>query len=607
LKSLSQRLTHRELIQRGDLTLAFRAQDTLLDRPVFVKCLNPALAKDEEIRARFEREAKAVARLDHPNLVRIYEYGDDPEEGLFMLLEWLEGTTLTARIAEGNLFAGEEFTDLSSQLLKGLTALHSVGILHRDLKPDNILIRERGENQYKITDFSLAALRDAPRLTHHEAIVGTPAYMAPEQAAGGEPDERSDLYSLGVVLYEAATGENPFAAKTMLDTLRNVRELQPSFKLPAIVSLPERARELLFKLLNKDRDERPSSAQEALRLLGDREAVAEVLHERRSPLNWSRYIILAGILLVLGILERRFPNLLAGRLNVLLVVMVGGVLGISVLRLSRKVKPEYLHPRDRKRDLKFLGMAAAVIAFWAAMMLWYPWKGKDEGPMKDEQTIQPITLPGVTDTMATETSRVNQKSKIQNPSSGVETSEPELRSAPSPKVQDGRMKDETVKDVPSEPQISAPAIAIPDSVNLQLTTEPWAQIFLNGVHVGTTPLSGPLRVPGGSQTLVLRNPAFPPVQVPLNLVDVSSRVDVKLARFTALVRVNVEPWGELYLDGEHIGTTPLPHPLFVSPGHHSVRVSHPQFPAVEREFQTAAGETLAVDVDLTHRQATVTK
>ena len=194
------------------MTHPWRARDRVLDRPVFVKLLHPALSADAEIRARFEREAKAVARLDHPNLVRIYEYGEDPDEGLYMLLEWVEGRTLTARLAEGPL-GGAEWLPLARELLAGLAALHSVGILHRDLKPDNILIRLTDEGPgYKITDFSLAALRDAPRLTHHEAIVGTPAYMSPEQAAGGVPDERSDLFALGVVLYEAATGDNPFLA-----------------------------------------------------------------------------------------------------------------------------------------------------------------------------------------------------------------------------------------------------------------------------------------------------------------------------------------------------------------------------------------------------------
>ena len=270
MRPLSDRLADRELVQRGDLTHSWRARDSVLDRPVFVKLLHPALSKDPEIRARFEREARAVARLDHPNLVRIYEYGEDPEEGLYMLLEWIEGQTLTARLAAGGPLGGAEWQQLARELLAGLAALHSVGILHRDLKPDNILIRSTDEGPgYKIADFSLAALRDAPKLTHHEAIVGTPAYMSPEQAAGGVPDERSDLFSLGVILYEAATGGNPLLAVSILDTMRNVREHDLNFAHPAILALPEKGRELLPKLLAKEAAGRPASARAALSLLGE--------------------------------------------------------------------------------------------------------------------------------------------------------------------------------------------------------------------------------------------------------------------------------------------------------------------------------------------------
>jgi len=590
------------------MTLAFRARDSVLDRPVFVKCLNPALAKDEEIRARFEREAKAVARLDHPNLVRIYEYGEDPEEGLYMLLEWLEGTTLTVRIAEGMRYEGEEFTALASQLLGGLAALHSVGILHRDLKPDNILVRDypprvtpHAGGQYKITDFSLAALRDAPRLTHHEAIVGTPAYMSPEQAAGGEPAESSDLFSLGVVLYEAATGENPFAARTMMETLHNIREIEPSFQHPAIVSLPERARDLLWRLLQKDPDERPATANIARKLLGD-SAPAEEQPVRRSAFSLPVFLILGGTMLAVWVLRKQLPvNTRAFDYVLLPVVLIG----LFFFRRFRKsaVKPEYIRPRERKRDLKYLAAAVVLVAFWAAMMLWYPWGGRDEsGVMSDEGKSPTTSSPAITDTSAKEEG-INTARSV---SPTTSPSEPEFRSAPEKKDENAKPKEQGLIPAPSEPQLSA-AANNPDSVDLSLTTEPWAQVFLNGVQLGTTPLGGNLRVPSGNQTLVLRNPAFPPVQVKLTLTGIHSQADIRLADYAALVRVNVEPWGELYLDGEHIGTTPLPRPLFVSPGHHSVRVSHPQLNAVQQDFQTVAGETLAVNVDLAHGSSSVKK
>lgn len=534
MKPLSARLTDRQLIQRGDLTLAYRARDSVLDRPVFVKVLSPALAADAEIRARFEREAKAVARLDHPNLVRIFEFGEDAQEGPYMLLEWLESATLGQQIADGQRWTGDIWIELATQLLRGLAALHGVGILHRDLKPDNILIRRSAADSsqrhsiYKITDFSLAALRDAPKLTHHEAIVGTPAYMSPEQAAGGQPGERSDLFALGVVLWEAATGKNPFSGTTMLETLQNVRERE----LPAdaaIAALPEAGNKLLLSLLSKHPPRRPDSARTALTALG-------------------------------------------------------------VTRLDDPTA-RYAAP-NRRRNLLHLSAAAAVIVVWVILVFGWPWA--DESPPR-EQTRS------VADSSA--------------PQGGIAAHEPDASdSAAAPmQVSVSPASDEPPLDLhssarlPQEPVTELRAVSAPppDSVDLFLDSEPWAHVFQNGIQLGTTPLAAPLRVPGGEQTFILRNPAFPPVQIDLDLRSAAAHEDIRLADFTALLRVAVQPWGELYLDGEHVGTTPLARPLFVSPGRHIVRISHPQLAAVQEEFLTAAGETLTVNADLLRAQLAI--
>jgi hypothetical protein len=146
---------------------------------------------------------------------------------------------------------------------------------------------------------------------------------------------------------------------------------------------------------------------------------------------------------------------------------------------------------------------------------------------------------------------------------------------------------------------------VSDSVDLYLTTEPWAHIFYHGEQLGTTPLAEPLRLPAGDRDFVLRNPAFPPIDLDLNLSGQTMRKQVNLADYVALVKVIVKPWGEFYLDGERMGTTPLPKPLYVSPGRHMVRISHPEMNAVSQELVTVAGETLSVEADLTQNQITV--
>ncbi|MBU1984177.1 protein kinase [bacterium] len=525
MKPLSERLTDRELVRRGDFALAWRARDSVLERPVFVKALNPALAADAEIRARFEREAKAVARLDHPNLVRIYEYGEDAEIGLYMLLELVDGTTLGERIAAGERWTGAKWIELATQLLRGLAALHGVGILHRDLKGENILIRKRASDSsqrhslYKITDFSLAALRDAPRLTHHEAIVGTPAYMSPEQAAGGQPDERSDLFSLGVVLYEVVTGENPFARETVLETLQNIRERHLTEEELAALDLPESGRKLLTGLLQKNAAHRPQSARD----------------------------------------------------------------GLAVMGIALPEPPTQLARRSRKRNVLALSAAAIVVAIWAVLM--FGWPGAEKAGETKRATTADSTR---------EVSLISPESEREDTSVAAGDIRPSDTSAIAQREPSASLKIEH-----AVPEFRAPPEShLPDSVDLWLTTEPWAHVFCNGVQLGTTPLAAPLRVPSGEQELVLRNPAFPPVQTSLYLDRAEIRENVRLADYVALVQVNVSPWGDLYVDGELTGTTPLTGPLFVSPGTHTVRISHPQLSTIQREFAAAAGETLLVRVDL---------
>lgn len=532
MKPLAARLTERRLIQRGDLTLAYFARDGVLDRPVFVKVLSPALAADREIRARFEREARAVARLDHPNLVRIFEFGEDPAEGPYMLLEWLDSATLGQRIGEGQRWSGDAWIELATQLLRGLAALHGVGILHRDLKPDNILIRRSAADSsqrhgiYKITDFSLAALRDAPKLTHHEAIVGTPAYMSPEQAGGGQPAERSDLFALGVVLWEAATGHNPFTGATMLETLQHVRERDVPAD-AAISALPPAGQGLLTSLLEKNPARRPESARAALAALG--------------------------------------------------------------VTRADEVNPRRARP-TRRRNALHLSAAVLVIAIWIVLMFVWPW---DKTTPHEEAASPADTAAKHAESVVMDTSAADSVI-LSHVSLAAPRSDASRQIIPPP-------AGNTVR----EPVIELRAAPPPDSVDLFLHTEPWAHVFLDGMQLGTTPLGAPLRVPGGAQRLVLRNPAFPPVQVDMDLRAAIVHEEIQLADYAALLRVSVQPWGELYLDGEHIGTTPLARPLFVSPGRHVVRISHPQLTAVQEEFAAAPGETLAVNADLHRTQLAV--
>ena len=248
-----------EEIGRGGMGVVFRARQVSLDREVAVKMISRGpLASDQE-RARFQAEARAVAQLDHPGIVPVYDVGELDSRPFFSM-KLIEGETLSQRISRGPL-AAEEAVGLLVQVCRAVDYAHQNGLLHRDLKPSNILIDDSG--QAHVMDFGLAKrIDDTGELTRSGAVLGTPAYMAPEQAAGhrGEVSAASDVYSLGSVLYSALTGRPPFQAATAVDTLLLLLEQEP---LPPRVLNPGIDRDLemiVLRCLQKPVDLRYSSA-----------------------------------------------------------------------------------------------------------------------------------------------------------------------------------------------------------------------------------------------------------------------------------------------------------------------------------------------------------
>ena len=215
-----------EELGRGGMGVVYKARQISLGRTVALKMiLRGALASDADV-ARFQSEAEMAARLEHPNIVPLYEVGQFDGQPYFSM-KWIAGTTLAKRLAEGPL-PPREAAEILAPICRAVHFAHTQGVLHRDLKPSNILIDEA--NRPHVTDFGLAKrLADDGTLTHSGAVVGTPSYMAPEQAGGqrGEIGPASDIYSLGAILYQMLTGRPPFQAASPVDTVLMVLEQEP--------------------------------------------------------------------------------------------------------------------------------------------------------------------------------------------------------------------------------------------------------------------------------------------------------------------------------------------------------------------------------------------
>ena len=253
-----------EVIERvglGGMAEVYRARDDLLGREVAVKVLSDRLSTDKSFVERFRREAQAAANLSHPNIVSLYDYGSD-EGANFIVMELIDGRGLEAVIAEDGPLLPERAAEIASDVARALERAHDTGLVHRDVKPSNIMITSYG--QTKVTDFGIArALGDGDQtMTQTGMVIGTASYLAPEQAQGNPVDVRSDVYALGCVLYEMLTGRPPFTGDTPLSiAYKHVRE-NPEKPSTVHPDVPAALDAVVMKALAKNPDNRYQTARE---------------------------------------------------------------------------------------------------------------------------------------------------------------------------------------------------------------------------------------------------------------------------------------------------------------------------------------------------------
>jgi serine/threonine protein kinase len=363
-RSIGGKFVIERLLGAGAMGAVYRASQTALERTVAIKVMHGEIAFDPTFAARFHREAKAVSRIDHPNLIRVLDYGQEADGLLYIAMEFLDGRDLFQVIEEEWPLPHDRIVDIVSQVLSALAEAHDAGVLHRDLKPENImLLRRKSEDGapidvVKVCDFGIAKIqepeaRPAParggrNLTAAGLVVGTPGYMSPEQARSEPCDARSDLYSVGVILYQLLSRRLPYEGSTPLDVVvRSLHEPPPPLGTHGPTAAPG-LEPLCMKAMSKRPEERYPSAREmraALRaaIPVPRQVVISSSEQRPSIVNAPTQVELVTNAPPVGASASEAPT---GRPNTLVrvtavvgVVAVGAVAALLMLRHGSSSSP----------------------------------------------------------------------------------------------------------------------------------------------------------------------------------------------------------------------------------------------------------------------------
>jgi len=448
-----------EIVQalgQGGMGMVYRARDRSLDEPVAIKVLRPDFAQESRMGERFKSEIKLARKVRHKNVCTIHDYGED-HGLLFISMELVQGTELK-KVVRGKGLPAPEAYDVAIQVAEGLQAVHEAGIIHRDLKTANIMLDDHGVA--RLMDFGIAKKEGEATLTATGQVVGTPEYMSPEQAQGKKVDFRSDLYSLGVVIYGIFTGDVPFRGDTPISTILKHLQDPPPLDSAQAATLPPSMKAVLRKVLAKEPEDRYSSARE----------LAEALRLARSPS------------------QRQVP------------------IPTSVLEA-----PTLPRPKTSSRAVPPWAWGVAVLALAAgAVALWHR-PNELPPPPTSAATATPSAPSSAPSPEPTPVATPFPAPPEPIPETAAPAARPSVRAVATPPPAPATVAARPAPALTPSPPPPAPAEAVTGSGMLQVIVHPWAEVTIDGTLVGTTPLDR-ISLSAGTHTVRLRHPGYEVVE-----------------------------------------------------------------------------------------------
>jgi serine/threonine protein kinase len=560
-----------QTVASGGTAVLFKAVQTSLDRVVAVKRLHQHLTDDENFTRRFILEAKAAASLDHENIVHVIDFGKEGDS-YQIVMEFVEGESLSEILERWRPIKYDLALAIVRQICLGLEHAHAKGIVHRDIKPGNVMLTQFG--RAKITDFGLAKLTQAN--TSHTAansILGTPLYMSPEQAFGESVDQRSDLFSLGTVLYELLTGKQPFVSENYMGVIQNIINKDVPSVRDHDSQIPEEVEAIATKALSRNREGRFQTAREF------REAIEAYLG--LESLNQATGNL--RVLLDKSGTSQVFPDAAIQKprkKNKRGVAAVAGFVLIAAMSALVILKPsilENLRSPDRSREIPVTQEAAAT----------------DEYQFNISELIHDDTIPPQ-DTGVSTAARVETGQPVEI----LNRSNENIASAFTPAQQ--------LQETPKQEPVPAPEkekLKPAERMGyLKIEARPSAEIYVDDVYKGDTPPELSLKLKAGDHKIECRHPRYEDYAEVLKIVNGElSRRNVTMRTLKGIVSLETQEGAELYIDGRLVGVTPIRKPIELDSGPHMLTIKKTGFFTWSSEVTIEPKKTLPLRITLSPR------
>jgi serine/threonine protein kinase len=570
------------LIQDNPYSLTVVGYQASLKRNVFIKLLKPRIANHPQWVERFTREAQVCAKLKHPHIVDVYTIGT-AEKYTYIAMEFVAGISLKELLEKETNLNPAVSLEIIRQLLLALEYAHKNGVVHRDIKPGNIMLDVHG--MVRLTDFGLAHLGEDTSMTQQGSMLGTPAYMAPEQITGEKVTPASDFFAVGATLYEILTGKKPFAGENYSACIQKILNEDPPPVSEISPGISPEIDGLLFRLIEKNPQGRPEKAAEIISAIE-----AQEVHRNASGLKkeislmvekYHRSIEIVPEIVSANESEDGFPIQKSA---------------------SRKVK-------------KSLASVSAVLLI--VLFVFIFWKSGPENSQPKQELAEETFENAIADSLS-KTGRnpeIQSRPESENADQGTPDTttiakfEKEEKAVPSPPKTPSK-KEQT--GIPSGNQENAKKeiLSVKSMLasngreenregTLNIEVEPWAAISLNGETIDSLAHSKKLIIKPGKYQLALTHPSFPPKVFDLNIgKDSTKNIRYSFLENAGYLKLDARPWANVFIDGKFTDTTPLKHTIVLNAGEHLVELRHPEYPSYRQIVWIEPGDTVTIRKNL---------